>query len=73
MKGGQEQKPRYVTKKKMAAGHQWLMPASQPAQMVRETLSRKTLSQKIGLVEWLKVKFSTTKKEKNKNSDTRGN
>jgi hypothetical protein len=29
---------------------------SQPWQIVRETLSQKTLSQKIGLVEWLKVK-----------------
>jgi hypothetical protein len=29
---------------------------SQPGKMVHKTLSRKTLSQKIGLVEWLKVK-----------------
>jgi hypothetical protein len=42
---------------------------SQPRQIVRETLSQKTLSQKIGLVNWLKVKalsssLTTTKKEK---------
>jgi hypothetical protein len=42
---------------------------SQPGQIVCETLSRKTLSQKIRLVEWLKVKAlssspSTTKTNK---------
>jgi hypothetical protein len=29
---------------------------SQPGQIVQETLSGKTLSQKLGLLEWLKVK-----------------
>jgi hypothetical protein len=42
---------------------------SQPGQIVHETLSRKTLSQKIVLVEWLKVKApssspSTAKRKK---------
>jgi hypothetical protein len=42
---------------------------SQPVQIVCETISRKTLHKKIGLVDWLKVKslsssFSNTKKEK---------
>jgi hypothetical protein len=41
---------------------------SQPAQIARETLSQKTLSQKIGFVEWLKVKAlsssPSTKKKK---------
>jgi hypothetical protein len=42
---------------------------SHPGEIVYETLSRKTLSQEIGLVEWLKVKTlssspSTTKKKK---------
>jgi hypothetical protein len=42
---------------------------SQPRQIVCKTLSRKTLSQKIGLVEWLKVNTlnsspSTTKKRR---------
>jgi hypothetical protein len=32
-----------------------IMVRSQPGQVVLETLSQKTLSQKIGLVEWLKV------------------
>jgi hypothetical protein len=32
------------------------MVSSQPEQVVHKTLSQKTLSQKIGLVEWLKVK-----------------
>jgi ribosomal protein S21 len=45
---------------------------SQPRQTVLEILSRKT--QKIGLVEWLKVKAlssspSTTKKQKTKNKN----
>jgi hypothetical protein len=44
---------------------------SQSRQIVHETLSRKTLSQEIGLVEWLKVKAlssspSTAKKKQNK-------
>jgi hypothetical protein len=52
------------------AGHRWLTPViiatpeaevkrtaveSQPRKIVHETLSRKTLSQKIGLEEWLKA------------------
>jgi hypothetical protein len=42
---------------------------SQPKQIIHETLSRKKPSQKIGLVEWLKVKAlssspSTRKKQK---------
>jgi hypothetical protein len=64
--------------------HRWLMPAilsiqeaeirriavrSHLRQIIRETLSWKTLSQKIGLVEWLKVKALSssprTKKKKN--------
>jgi hypothetical protein len=45
-----------------------IMVQSQPQQMVHDTLSRKTLSQTIGLVERLKVKApsaspSTEKKE----------
>jgi hypothetical protein len=32
-----------------------IMVLSQPGQIIGETLFRKTLSQKIGLVEWLKV------------------
>jgi hypothetical protein len=43
----------------------------QPRQIVCETLSQKTLSQKIGLVEWLKVKAlsssPTTGEKKNVN------
>jgi hypothetical protein len=34
----------------------WIKVQSQPRQIVQETLSPKTLSQKTGLVEWLKVK-----------------
>jgi hypothetical protein len=49
---------------------------SQSGQTVQKTLSRKTLSQKIGLVEWLKLKAlssspSTTKKEKKRERDQR--
>jgi hypothetical protein len=59
----------YTLKTYVRAGCQWLMPIilateeaeirrtavqSQPEQIVCETLSQKTLSQK-GLVEWLKV------------------
>jgi hypothetical protein len=71
-------------KRLFRAGHRWLtsvilatqeaetrktMVQSQSGQIVRETLSWKTLSQKIGLVEWLKVKTlssspSTSKKKK---------
>jgi hypothetical protein len=48
-----------------------IMVQSQPGQIVQETLSRKTLSQKMGLVEWLKVKAlssspSMTKTKKRK-------
>jgi hypothetical protein len=70
--------------------HLWLTPAilatqeaevrritvrSQPGQIVQETLSRKTLSQKIGLVEWLKVKalsssLSTTERERERERET---
>jgi hypothetical protein len=55
----------------LLARRQWLTPViiatqeadirrkavqSQPRQIVHKTLSQKTLSQKVGLVEWLKVK-----------------
>jgi hypothetical protein len=67
--------------------HQWLTPVipapqeteirriterSQPGQIVHETLSQKTLSQKIGLVKWLKVKAlsSDPSTEKKKNFQT---
>jgi hypothetical protein len=33
-----------------------IMVQNQPGQIVLKTLSQKTLSQKIGLVDWLKVK-----------------
>jgi hypothetical protein len=49
---------------------------SQPAQIARETLSQKTLSQKIGFVEWLKVKAlissPSTKKKKKKAKEVVG-
>jgi hypothetical protein len=68
----------------MLSGHWWLMPTilaiqeaeiskivvgSQPRQIVFETLSRKNLSQKKGLVEWLRMKAlssspSSAKKKK---------
>jgi hypothetical protein len=48
---------------------------SQPEQIVHETLSLKTLSQKTGLVEWLKVKTlnsnpSITKKKKERKKES---
>jgi hypothetical protein len=48
--------------------------AVQPRQIVHETLSQKTLSQKIGLVEWFKVKVlgsspSTANKQTNKHKN----
>jgi hypothetical protein len=39
------------------------MVQNQPGQIVLKTLSQKTLSQKIGLVDWLKVKALKKKKE----------
>jgi hypothetical protein len=50
-----------------------IVVGSQSRQIVHETLSRKTLSQKIGLVEWLKVKTlssSTCTAKKRTNEET---
>jgi hypothetical protein len=76
--------PPWLIQEDFGARRQWLMPVllatqeaeirriavrSQAGQIVYETLTQKTLLQKIGLVEWLKMKTlssssSTEKKKK---------
>jgi hypothetical protein len=53
------------------AGNRRISVQSQSRQIVLKILSQKTLSQKIGLVEWLKVKALSSAKKKKKRNKTK--